>query len=86
MSKRILTAEDIASRTEHLDGISNIRAINRLYRDQDESHLYPINGDFDATERAIRRARAFRQEGGEVLGLEYCYLMEQILSDIVNSY
>jgi hypothetical protein len=81
----MLTAEQIAKRAESLDGLSNIKAINRLYRKQDESHLYPINGRFDATERAIRKARAFQRESGAVYGLEYAYLIESMLSDIVNN-
>jgi len=80
----MLTAEQIAERAESLDGLSNIKAINRLYRKQDESHLYPINGRFDAIERAIRKARAFQRESGAVYGLEYAYLIESMLSNIVN--
>ena len=78
------TAEQIAARTERYHGVNNIKAINRLYRNQDESHLYPINGRFDATERAIRKARAFQRDSGAVYGLEYCYLLEELLSNIVN--
>jgi len=82
---RYLTAEQIASETDYLDGLSNIRAINRLFRAQDESDLYPILGRFNATERAIRRARKFNQESEPVYGLEYCYLLDSILSEIVNN-
>jgi len=78
------TAEEIANLTEHLDGRANITAINKLYRQQDESHLWPIQGRYNATERAIRRARDFTREAGPVYGLEYCYLLEDLLSDIVN--
>ena len=52
-----LTAEKIAELTDHKDGIANIRAINTLYRAQDESHLWPVRGRFNVTERAIRKAR-----------------------------
>jgi len=38
-----LTAEQIAEKTDCKDGIANIRAINKLYRQQDNSHLYPVN-------------------------------------------
>lgn len=79
------TAEQIAQLAECFDGDSNIKEINRLYRRQDESHLFPINGRFDATERAIRKARAFQRDSGAVYGLEYCYLLEELLSNIVNS-
>lgn len=80
-----LTAEQIADTTDDKDGLMNIRAINKLYRTQDESHLYPINGKFDATERAIRQARSFQRQAGAVYGLEYCCLLESLLSSIVNS-
>jgi hypothetical protein len=81
----ILTPEQIAERTDHLEGLANTRAINALFREQDESHLYPINGRFDATERAIRKAREYQAAAGAVYGLEYCYLVDQLISDIVNS-
>lgn len=80
-----LTAEQIADLTEDKEGIANIRAINKLYRQQDESNLYPINGRFNATERAIRQAREFQRQTGAIYGLEYCYLLDQLLSNIVNN-
>ena len=82
-----LTAEQIADKTDHLDGVANIRAINKLYRAQDESDLYPVMGDFDVTERAIRRVRKFNHESGcPSSGLEYCYQLEAEISTIVNCY
>jgi len=77
----ILTAEQIADMTDDKDGIANIRAINRLYRAQDDSNLYPINGRFNVTERAIRR---IRRQGMALYGLEYCYALEGELSTIIN--
>lgn len=77
-------AEQIADLTEHKDGRANIAAINALYRAQDESHLYPINGKFNATERAIRKARAFMANNGPVYGLEYCYMLDGLIAAIVN--
>lgn len=83
---KILMAEEIASLTNEKDGLANIRAINKLYRQQDESNLYPINGRFNATERAIRKVRWFQKESGcASYGLEYCYQVEGELSRIVNS-
>ena len=79
-----LTAEQIAERTDHKEGIANIRAINAIYRAQDESNLYPINGRFNATERAIRRVRKFQRASGAIYGLEYCYVLESEISRIVN--
>jgi hypothetical protein len=78
----ILVAEQIAAQTDHLNGLANIRAINKLYRQQDESHLYPVNGKFNATERAIRRVRKM---GYAIYGLEYCYALDGEISNIVNN-
>jgi len=81
-----LTAEKIAELTDEKEGIANIRAINKLYREQDESNLWPINNRFNVTDRAIRRAQRFQRESGSACyGLEYCYLLESILSEIVNN-
>jgi len=81
-----LSPEEIAEKTDHLTGIANIRAINRAFREQDESHLWPVDGRFNATERAIRQAREFRRlSGASINGLEYCYLLDELLSNIVNA-
>ena len=79
------TAEEIAELTNHLDGLANIRAINRLYREQDESNLWPINNRFSATERAIRQARELARYTGGSYGIEYCYILDELISKIVNS-
>ena len=79
-----LTPEKIAELCDDLDGIANIKAINKLYREQDESNLWPINGRFNATEHAIRKARQFQRDSDAVYGLEYAYLLDQIISGIVN--
>lgn len=76
------TAEQIAQLTDDKQGLANIRAINKLYRQQDDSSLWPINGRFNATERAIRRVRRL---GMALYGLEYCYALEGEISRIVNS-
>ncbi len=81
-----LTAEQIAERTEDKNGTANIRAINKLYRKQDESPLFPILGKFNVTERAIKRVREFiRYSGCAYFGLEYCYALEWEISRIVNN-
>ena len=79
------TPYEIAERAEKYNGLANIAFINNAYRIQDESHLYPVNGRFDATERAIRKARKFQREAGPVYGLEYSLLLDGLLSEIVNS-
>jgi hypothetical protein len=79
------TPYEIAQKAERYEGQANITYINRAYRCQDESHLYPINGRFDATERAIRKARQFQKEAGPVYGLEYSLLIDSLLGEIVNA-
>jgi hypothetical protein len=80
------TTEQIAAQFEHLNGRAFIRAVNRYYRDHDESHKWPIRSKFDATERAIRNARTWRRDSGvDVAGLGYVELLETILTEIVNN-
>jgi len=81
-----LTPEQIAAVADIYVGSFNRTAINRLFRKQDESHLYPINGRFNVTERAIRRLQE-RQRDGLVLddGLEYALALEMEISSIVNN-
>lgn len=81
----ILTNEKIAELTDDKEGLANVRAINKLFRAQDESHLFPVRGRFNLTERAIRKARAFQRSSGAVYGLEYAYLLDSIISEIVNN-
>lgn len=81
----MLTPEQIAETTDHLEGRANRVAINRVFRGQDESHLWPIKGEFNVTERAIRQAREYERGAGAVSGLEYCLLLDQLTGEIVNS-
>lgn len=81
----MLTPYQIAERAERYEGRAKIAEINRLFRRQDESHLWPINGRFDATERAIRRLRRLAREGACIEpGLEYALALDAELSAIVN--
>ena len=81
-----LTADQIAKACEDLDGRENIKAINKMFREQDESNLWPIRGRFNLTERAIKKAQKFQRESGQVMyGLEYAYLLDEIMSEIVNN-
>lgn len=82
MGKQYLSAEQIADKAERFNGTRNTAEINRLYRQQDESHLYPIRGRFNATDRAIRRIRRL---GFSTVGLEYALNIDSELSRIVNS-
>jgi predicted Zn-dependent protease len=79
------TAEQIALETDDKNGLANIRAINKAYRLQDKSNLWPINNRFNVTERAIRQVRKVSAEIGGLYGLEYCYALEAAMSHIVNS-
>jgi hypothetical protein len=80
-----LTPYQIAAMVEELDGVANIRCINGLFRAQDESHLYPICGRFNATERAIRRLRKAQADGACINpGLEYALALDAEISAIVN--
>lgn len=81
----ILTAEQIADKCEKYDGQANIRAINRMFRKQDESNKFPINGKFNATERAINRVRKTFKDNGGLYGLEYALAIEHEIGEIVNS-
>jgi len=78
-----LTPEEIADKTDHKDGLANIRAINKLFRAQDDSYLWPICDQFNATNRAIRR---IRKQGYALAGLEYCLAIETEISEIVNNF
>lgn len=86
MSNEVLSAEEIASRCEHLQGQASIAGINRLFRAQDDSHKFPVRGRFDATERAIRKLRRQRCEG-VILddGLEYATALEHEIQEVVNT-
>jgi len=84
MANEILTAEQIAERTKDTNGVANIKAINALYRAQDESALYPINGRYNVTTRAINRVRKLARSNGGLYGLEYCYALEYEMQLLVN--
>ena len=63
----------------------SIRQINAYFRKEDDSHLFPIRGKFNATERAIRKLRKLRREGLEIReGLEYYLALENTITEIVN--
>ena len=63
----------------------SIRQINAYFREHDESHLFPICGKFDVTERAIRKRRRLRHDGLCVSdGLEYYLTLENMIGEIVN--
>lgn len=63
------------------------KEINALFRSHDESHLFPINGRFNATDRAIRKLQKLKREGNFVAdkGFEYATQLDHMISEIVNS-
>ena len=72
-----MNLDRIAERAERYTGRANRAAINKAFRAADESHLWPINNRFDATERAVRR---FMHAAGELSGLA----LDAELSRVVN--
>ena len=63
----------------------SVREINRRAREKDESHLFPVNNRFNATERAIRRLRKLSRVSKTMEGgLEYAFALEKEIEDIVN--
>lgn len=61
-------------------------AVNRAFRESDESHKWPINGRFNATERAIRRVRHYRSHGWVINTVaEYMAALKTEISYIVNN-
>ena len=66
--------------------LKSIRLINRIFRDNDDSDLYPIYGEFNVTERAIRfYRRVMLPANGPCSNLEYIYGLEGKISEIVNN-
>jgi uncharacterized SAM-dependent methyltransferase len=63
---------------------ATLRRINRYFRDQDESHKWPIHGRFNVTERAIRQLREERQHCVIEGGLEYWLALDQHITLAVN--
>ena len=76
------------ARIQLTDAIINemsIREINRHFRNEDESYLFPICGKFNVTERAIRKLREYRRQGMIINeGLEYYLALEAEIGRIVN--
>lgn len=63
----------------------DVRQINRLFRQHDESHQWPIKNRFNATERAIRRLRRnVLPHMGPTGGIEYARMLDSEISRIVN--
>ena len=77
------TPEQIWKWAEHDNSNVEIQRINAAFRHIDDSKKWPINGRFNATERAINRLKRVRRSV-PMYGLEYCYALEAMISKIVN--
>ncbi len=77
-----MTPEQMVRDTELLNDIEAVGAIEQMFRAQDESDLWPILGEYNVTEKAIMMAVEF--EYGTPL--EYAYLVDGIISQIVNQH
>lgn len=67
--------------TYHITDNSSIGQINSYFRARDESHKWPINNKFNATERAIRRLRKLVLYTG---GIEYFKALDAEIQIIIN--
>jgi len=80
------TGDDFDEITEgSLWNLLSVGGVNRIFRNADESHLYPVHGRFNATERAIRRLRRLRRDGLCLNdGYEYALALDTEIASIVN--
>jgi hypothetical protein len=77
------TEEQLYNSLKNYKGREFIKRVNNYYRQRDESHLYPVRGKFNVTERAIRK---LKRDGECLDGLEYIYALSAEISKIVNSW
>jgi hypothetical protein len=80
-AERICRLAEKASETQ----LGQRRVAYRLFREQDDSHLWPVNGKFSVIERAIRRARKFEAQSDVMGTYELCLFLESEQSRIVNA-
>jgi hypothetical protein len=80
---KIKTAEEIVKIAEEKTNnyLGQKRIVNKLFRLQDDSHLWPIKNRFSVVERAIRKTR---KADCDCL-LSYALTIENIKSEIVNN-
>ena len=77
--------EEFVKIAERRTGKENITFINKLFLIFDESHKYPINGKFNATQRAIYRVARIATIVGSCYGIEHATALNSEITDIVNS-
>lgn len=82
-----MNTEAILSRAECANtDLRARRAINRAFRKADNSHLWPVCGRFNVTDRAIRRVQKMEREGfGALTPVEYVYALDAEIARIVNA-
>ena len=84
--KTMKTAEEIFAIAERKSdtALGQRRIINRIFRNQDQSQLWPVNSRFSIVDRAIRRINKIERSNGAFSNLEYALAIETEESKIVN--
>jgi hypothetical protein len=79
------TNTEIFDMVQDLPAKAAIRKINDTFRAMDESHLWPVNNKFNATERAIRRVRDLRRRGICIDDYyDYILTLDSVIDRVVN--
>lgn len=82
----MLTAEQINNQTSHIESPeAQVEAMKAIFLEKDDSSLYPINGRFNATERAFNNIALLEEANGPLYGLEFALSVEHEISEIVNA-
>lgn len=69
-----------------LSDTKTLRKVNKILRSGDESHLWPISGRYNATDRAIRwYSRVYFKANGPCTVYEYVMGIDGLISGYVNS-
>lgn len=78
-----LTPYEITAQAENADNWK--KEIDREFLKQDDSHLWPVRGKFNATKRAIGRIKRAEKNGLCIESpLEYALTLDAEISSIVN--
>lgn len=64
---------------------TEIMLVNKIARDCDDSHKWPVCGRFSVAERAIRKARKIRRDCPCTCKEEYLNLLDSLMTEIVNA-
>jgi hypothetical protein len=82
--EQVLKANNI-SLFESTSNTSILRCVNKILRSRDDSHLWPISGKYNATNRAIRYySRIYFNNNGPCSVYEYISGINQLISNYVN--